>query len=95
MAKKKTFLGEDQMEDNPAMSFISQPKAETEKEETKSRRVQLVMRPGLYQKLRQASAEAGLSVNEYCHRALETAVDREHHVVNIVVAEPPKGGKVW
>lgn len=42
--------------------------------ETKSKRVQLVVQPSLYDSLKAASVEAGLSFNEYCHRVLAEAV---------------------
>lgn len=42
--------------------------------EAKTRRVQLVMQPSLYRRVREASCAEGLSVNEYCHRVLEDAV---------------------
>lgn len=42
--------------------------------ETKSKRVQLVLQPSLYDSLKAASLEAGLSFNEYCHRVLSEAV---------------------
>ena len=40
----------------------------------RDRRVQLVMQPSLYRRVRDASSMAGLSLNAYCHRALEEAV---------------------
>ena len=39
--------------------------------EKKTRRVQLLMQPSLHAKVKEAAAEAGLSVNDYIHRALE------------------------
>jgi len=39
--------------------------------ETKSRRLQLLLQPSLYQKLKEQAALAGQSVNEFVHAALE------------------------
>lgn len=44
--------------------------------EVKSRRVQLVMQPSLYEKVKRRSEEEGISFNEYCHRVLEAVCDR-------------------
>ena len=43
--------------------------------ETKTRRVQLVMKPSLHEKVKKAAYEANLSFNDYVHRVLELAVD--------------------
>lgn len=76
---KKTF------KDNPALQFISAaeevtpeppapaPKARPLPAETKSRRVQLVVQPSLYERVKDRAAAQGLSVNEYIHRVLEQA----------------------
>jgi hypothetical protein len=45
--------------------------------ETKSKRMQLVVQPSLYESLKKASKRAGLSVNEYCHRVLSEATKEE------------------
>ena len=46
--------------------------------ETKSRRLQLVLQPSLYDSyLRVGAAAAGLSVNEYVHQILDTATREE------------------
>lgn len=45
--------------------------------ETKTKRVQLVFQPSLYEKIRAASKAAGLSFNEFCHRALSEATKEE------------------
>lgn len=45
--------------------------------ETKTKRVQLVLQPSLYDRLRAASEAAGLSLNEFCHRALDKATQEE------------------
>ncbi len=41
--------------------------------ETKTKRVQLVLQPTLYKKIRTESKKAGLSLNEYAHRVFEAA----------------------
>lgn len=45
--------------------------------ETKSKRVQLVVQPSLYDRIKAASEAAGLSFNEYCHRVLDEATKEE------------------
>jgi len=45
--------------------------------ETKSRRLQLVLQPSLYERVRAGAAAAGLSVNEYCHQILDEATREE------------------
>lgn len=41
--------------------------------ETKSRRLQLVLQPSLYNRVKAGAAASGLSVNEYVHQILEKA----------------------
>lgn len=41
--------------------------------ETKSRRLQLVLQPSLYERVKAGAAAAGLSVNEYVHQILDEA----------------------
>jgi predicted HicB family RNase H-like nuclease len=41
--------------------------------ETKSRRLQLVIQPSLYEKVKAGAQASGLSVNEYVHQILENA----------------------
>lgn len=41
--------------------------------EVKSRRLQLVLQPSLYNRVKTAAAVKGLSVNEYIHRVLDEA----------------------
>lgn len=74
--------------DNPALQFITK-KTEQPKEvpdgyklnpelvEKKSKRVQLVLKPSLYEKLKTAADKAGISVNEYAHKAFEAVLDNE------------------
>lgn len=45
--------------------------------EIKSRRLQLVLQPSLYEKVKRGAKAADLSVNEYCHRILEEATREE------------------
>lgn len=45
--------------------------------ETKSKRLQLVVQPSLYERIKAASDAAGLSVNEFCHRVLDKATEEE------------------
>lgn len=42
--------------------------------ETKTRRVQLVMKPSLYEKVKKAAHAEDLSFNDYVHRILEEAI---------------------
>lgn len=41
--------------------------------ETKSRRLQLVMQPSLFDRVKRRAKQSGLSVNEYVHRILDEA----------------------
>lgn len=73
---------------NPALQFISTPDTEQPKNETapegykanpayiekKSRRVQLLMQPSLYELLKTRAVEEGTSVNNLIHELLEKAV---------------------
>ena len=45
--------------------------------ETKTKKVLLVLQPSLYQKVKAASIEAGLSFNEYVHRLLDANVSNQ------------------
>ncbi len=45
--------------------------------ETKTKRVQLVWQPSLYEKVKAASKAEGLSLNEYVHRVLKEAVGED------------------
>lgn len=45
--------------------------------ETKSRRLQLVLQPSLYDRVKEGAAAAGLSVNEYVHQILDNATREE------------------
>ncbi len=41
--------------------------------ELKSRRVQLVFQPSLYERIKRAADKQGISFNEYCHTILDKA----------------------
>lgn len=41
--------------------------------EKKSKRIQLIMQPSLYERIKEASSAEGVSFNEFCHRALKEA----------------------
>lgn len=45
--------------------------------ETKSKRLQLVVQPSLFDKVKRGAAAAGLSVNEFVHQILEKATMEE------------------
>lgn len=45
--------------------------------ETKTRRLQLVLQPSLYERVKTKAKESGLSVNEYVHRILDNATREE------------------
>ncbi len=45
--------------------------------EKKSRRLQLVLQPSLYEKVKAASKDKGMSVNDYIHKLLEEATKEE------------------
>lgn len=84
---KKSF------KDEPAMQFIStinedEPAKESPTVpgrytiaprtiEAKSRRLQLVIQPSLYNKVKERAEQSGVSVNEYIHQVLEIATKGE------------------
>lgn len=45
--------------------------------EKKTRRLQLIMQPSLYQKVKSRAEQKKISVNEYIHQILESAVDED------------------
>ena len=47
--------------------------------ETKKRRLQLVLKPSLYKKVKDKASQQGISVNEYVHRVLESATMKDTH----------------
>lgn len=45
--------------------------------ETKTKRLQLVLQPSLFNRVKKGAKKAGLSVNEYVHRILDEATKGE------------------
>lgn len=45
--------------------------------EVKSRRLQLVLQPSLYERVKAKAAATGISVNEYVHQVLDNATREE------------------
>ena len=45
--------------------------------ETKTKRLQLVLQPSLFDRVKKGAKQAGLSVNEYVHRILDEATKGE------------------
>ena len=70
MASKKTF--KDSL--NPAELFISSVPEEREQPETKSRRLQLLIKPSTAEKLKRIATRAGTSVNDLINSILEEAL---------------------
>lgn len=83
---KKTFITEAEEAFNPAEQFITQPttakKAKGKQEpapreititkaEPKSRRVQLLMQPSLYEEAKEAAKKRGQSFNNFVAEAIE------------------------
>lgn len=88
MAQKKSFKAEL----NPAMQFISTPTEEAvtrDKEapegykvnplyiEKRSKRLQLLVQPSLYNKIKAQADAEGCSVNDFIHRLLEDTLRGE------------------
>lgn len=87
-SKKKTFA-----EDlNPAIEFISNTEAitkpapdgkqtrfvfNTPERETKSRRLQLLLKPSVYEGIQAKATAAGTSVNNYINALLEYHIENE------------------
>lgn len=81
---KKSF------KDNPALQFISQPDEDTKPViepkqgyklnplyiETKTRRLQLIVKPSVYEKIKAKATQKKVSVNEYIHQLLEKDVEQ-------------------
>lgn len=78
-------MGKKNFSDNPAMRFIHESgnytnipdgyKLAPNLIETKTKRVQLVMQPSLYEKAKAAASKQGLSFNSYIHTVLEEALN--------------------
>ena len=45
--------------------------------ETKTKRLQLVLQPSLYERIKSEAEKKGLSINEFCHQALDKATRKE------------------
>ena len=89
MAQKKSFKAEL----NPALQFISTPAQAPEERRTeeapegykvnplyvekKTKRLQLLVQPSLYEKVKSRADAEGFSVNDYIHRLLDTATKGE------------------
>ncbi len=87
MAKKKFTDGE-----NPVLQFISTPQEEKEIKtdasvsdipegfklvpETKSKRVNLVLRPNVHQKGVERAKQEGLSFSDYVHQLIEKDIEK-------------------
>ena len=81
---KKSFSAQN----NPALAYISQQQEPTKEVpegykpnplyiETKSRRMQLLVQPSLYDAIKARATAEGVSVNELVHSILEAAVKGE------------------
>lgn len=91
MAQKKSFKADLA---NPAMQFISTPAEETVAEtraeapegyrvnplyiEKRSKRLQMLIQPSLYDKLKSKADREGYSVNDTLHKILEEALREEN-----------------
>lgn len=58
--------------------------------ETKSKRVQILMQPSLHKAAKAVSAELGLSLNDFIHRAIQEATYNEY--VRGLIASDTKEG---
>lgn len=65
--------GPDDSADEPPAGYHKDPRFV----ENKSRRLQLLVQPSLYKALKAGADKAGLSLNEYVHRLLKSAVQKE------------------
>jgi len=82
---KKSF------KDNPALQFMSnradaaafenppavQPRSITPRQETKSKRFNMLLRPSLFQVLQESAGRQGISINELIHGILEEHVKND------------------
>lgn len=65
--------GPDTLSDIPPAGYHKDPRFI----ENKSRRLQLLVQPSLYNALKAGANAAGLSLNEYVHRLLKAAMQKE------------------
>ena len=93
MATKKTFTDKLAVEDlNPALQFISNKEAvtapapdgkqtrfvfNTPERETKSKRLQLLLKPSTFEGIQAKATAAGTSVNNYINALLEFHIENE------------------
>ena len=80
-------MGKKDFSDNPAMRFVNESgsanntnipdgyKPDPNLIETKTKRVQLVMQPSLYEKAKSAADAEKLSFNSYIHKVLKEALE--------------------
>lgn len=73
--------------ENPALQFFSQAEEKPQQVETrplytrpkqqeyKTRRLQLLLRPSLYEEIKEAAEREGASVNDLIHCILENAIE--------------------
>ena len=82
---KETIAAVDGVEETKAPAPVSKSKEKPPEGyklnpmyvEVKSKRVQLVLQPSLYAKVKAAADAAGVSFNEFCHSLLEEATREE------------------
>lgn len=84
MVNKKSFKeGIEPMMINPAMQIINpqglgpaeeEPRAKRKPKESKSKRLQLLMKPSLYELIKERAEQEGCSVNEFIHNTMEEAL---------------------
>ena len=90
MTEKKTYVNRDnpamnfisqvgQTEADPAEEPVNTPpegyKLNMQYVEKKTRRLQLIVQPSLYKKIKKKADKQHLSVNEFIHRILEKALE--------------------
>jgi hypothetical protein len=69
--------------ENPALSYLGERTGAAVhavsrgRAETRSRRVQCLLRPSLYEKIRKMADDRGASVNDLMHEALERFAESE------------------
>lgn len=58
--------------------------------ETKSKRVQILMQPSLHEEAKAVSAELGISLNDFIHRAIQEATYNEY-VRGLITSDVKEG----